>query len=475
MKFVKNMLYSTVYQMLSIIVPLITTPYVSRVLGATGIGINAYTYSIVMYFVLAGGLGIQLYGNREIAYNQRNIEEKSKVFYELVILKFIAIFIASIPYLIFSMYQGDLKIYFMLQGLALLGSALDISWYFMGVENFRILVVRNTIARLLLLILTFVLVKTANDLWIYIFLTMLAPLLGNLTVWPFLKKEFVPVKFRDLNILRHLKPTLLLFLPQITMTIYLSLNKTMLGIMDGVVSAGYYSQSDMIIRTAFTLVSSFASAFLPRLSSLFSEKKHSEIKNLTLKSFDLSVALSILIMAGIMGVSQTFAIFFFGKDFEEVGPLIFVQSLMILFVGIAVVAGNQYLLAANRTKEYTISVSIGLAVNVIFNFIMIPFFGVMGAVITTVLTELSVALYQLWAIRDVFTLKEIMHGFWKYLIAGLATFIVVFVLEQIMNVSVLSYTIQAVLGTLVYALIVWLLQAPIVAEVKNIIRLRRQH
>ena len=156
MKFVKNMLYSTVYQMLSIIVPLITTPYVSRVLGATGIGINAYTYSIVMYFVLAGGLGIQLYGNREIAYNQRNIEEKSKVFYELVILKFIAIFIASIPYLIFSMYQGDLKIYFMLQGLALLGSALDISWYFMGVENFRILVVRNTIARLLLLILTFV-------------------------------------------------------------------------------------------------------------------------------------------------------------------------------------------------------------------------------------------------------------------------------------------------------------------------------
>lgn len=468
------MLYSTVYQMLSIIVPLITTPYVSRVLGTTGVGINAYTYSIVMYFVLAGGLGIQLYGNREIAYNQRNIEEKSKVFYELVILKIAATFVASIPYLIFSMYQGDLKLYFILQGLALLGSALDISWYFMGVENFRILVVRNTIARLLLLILTFVLVKTADDLWIYIFLTMLAPLLGNLTVWPFLKKEFVPVKLKELNILRHLKPTLLLFLPQITMSIYLSLNKTMLGIMDGVVSAGYYSQSDMIIRTAFTLVSSFASAFLPRLSSLFSEEKHSEIKNLTLKSFDLSAALSILIMAGIMGVSQTFAVFFFGKDFEEVGSLIFVQSIMILFVAVAVVAGNQYLLAANRTKEYTISVSIGLAVNVIFNFIMIPLFGVMGAVITTVLTELSVAFYQLWAIRNVFSFREITQGFWKYLIAGLATFLLIFGLEKLTNTSVINYVIQALLGTLTYALIVWLLKAPIVAEVKNVVRLRRQ-
>lgn len=460
--------------MLSIIVPLITTPYVSRVLGTTGVGINAYTYSIVMYFVLAGGLGIQLYGNREIAYNQRNIEEKSKVFYELVILKIAATFVASIPYLIFSMYQGDLKLYFILQGLALLGSALDISWYFMGVENFRILVVRNTIARLLLLILTFVLVKTADDLWIYIFLTMLAPLLGNLTVWPFLKKEFVPVKLKELNILRHLKPTLLLFLPQITMSIYLSLNKTMLGIMDGVVSAGYYSQSDMIIRTAFTLVSSFASAFLPRLSSLFSEEKHSEIKNLTLKSFDLSAALSILIMAGIMGVSQTFAVFFFGKDFEEVGSLIFVQSIMILFVAVAVVAGNQYLLAANRTKEYTISVSIGLAVNVIFNFIMIPLFGVMGAVITTVLTELSVAFYQLWAIRNVFSFREITQGFWKYLIAGLATFLLIFGLEKLTNTSVINYVIQALLGTLTYALIVWLLKAPIVAEVKNVVRLRRQ-
>ena len=245
--------------------------------------------------------------------------------------------------------------------------------------------------------------------------------------------------------------------------------------MDGVVSAGYYSQSDMIIRTAFTLVSSFASAFLPRLSSLFSEKRHSEIKSLTLKSFNLSATLSILIMAGIMGVSQTFAVFFFGKDFEEVGSLMFVQSIMILFVGIAVVAGNQYLLASNRTKEYTVSVSIGLVVNVIFNFIMIPLFGVMGAVITTVLTELAVVLYQLWSIRDVFSLREILHGFWKYLLAGLATFFVVFNLGQLMNVSVINYIIQTVLGTSMYALIVWLLKAPIIADIKSIIRLRKKN
>lgn len=467
------MFYVTVFQLLNIIVPLITTPYISRVLGPEGVGINAYTLSITTYFVLAGSLGIQLYGNREIAYYQGNKEKKSQIFFELVILKVIAISLSTIIYLIFSIFQGNYTNYFLIQGFALLAAALDISWYFMGVENFRILVIRNTVIKVIVLGLTFILVKQEADLWIYILLTAASPVLGNLTVWPFLRTELVKVRLKSLNMIRHLKPALLLFLPQITMSIYLSLNKTMLGVMVDIKSAGYYSQSDMIIRSAFTLVSSFAGAFLPRLSSLFSEEKYEEIKNLTLKSFDLSIFLSVLIMSGIMAVSNKFAVVFFGERFEIVGALMSVQSLMILFVSFAVVSGSQYLLAAKRTKEYAISAVLGLIVNVLFNFILIPFLGAMGAIISTVLTEFIVAVYQLWVIRDVFSIREILRGVWKYLVGGTIVFVVVHTLSINMPGKFIYFVVQALVGVLIYISVILLLKASIISEMKGILLLKK--
>ncbi len=455
------MLYNASYQILALILPLITVPYVARILSPEGVGINAYTNSIVTYFTLVGALGVALYGNREIAFVQKKKYERSKVFWELVILKFFSVGIATILFLSFVVTREKWQIYFLLQGFNLLATMFDISWYFIGIEDFKKIVIRNTIVKLTTVILTFVLVNDKGDLGLYIFLLAFSMFLGNLTVWPFLKEEVTFVPFKELQITRHIGPTLHLFLPQITMQIYLSLNKSMLGAMDSVVSAGYFDQADKIIRVLFTFVAALGGVFLPRLSNLFSENRGSEAKSLLLKLIDLSNAISLLMIGGIIGVSSTFAIFFFGREYEAVGPLMAVQSLMILLISYGNALGTQYLLASRRTRAYSMSAVAGLVTNVTLNFALIPFWGAMGATVSTVMTELVVSLYQAISLRDVFSFKELTRGLWKYTVGALLVIIVLNTMIPFLPVNMLGYAILGGVGLVVYVLVIIVLKAPI--------------
>lgn len=462
MKLVKNIIYNTSYQILTLIIPLFTVPYVARVLSPEGVGINAYTNAIVTYFTLIGALGIALYGNREIAFVQRNKYKRSKVFWELVFLKVISVGLSSLLFLVFVFFSKNWQIYYLLNGINLIATLTDISWYFIGVEDFKKIVIRNTFVKLTTVILTFVLVKTKSDLGLYIFLVSFSMLLGNLTVWPFLTKEVIWIPLKKLSILKHLRPTLMLFLPQITMQIYLSLNKNMLGALDGVVSSGYFDQSDKLIRILFTIVTAIGGVFLPRLSSLFSMGHHEEAKRLLLKLVDLSNAISMLMIGGVIGVSSTFAVFFFGKGYEPVGPLMAVQSLMIIFISYGNALGTQYLLASKRTNAYTLSAVAGLITNVILNLLLIPLLGTMGAVVSTVITELVVSGYQAISLRDIFTFKELTRGLFRYAIAATFTALLIYYMDSHMSISFINYGIQAIAGSLLYVALVYIMRTPVI-------------
>lgn len=461
MTLIKNMMYNTIYQVLILILPLITAPYVSRTLGTTGVGIYSSTAAWLGYFVLAGGLGITLYGNREIAYHQKDKEARSRVFYELLSLKFITVVIALIAYVVFICFQTKWQTYFLLQGITLLAVAFDVSWFFMGLENFKVIVVRNTMIRVLLTVAIFIFVRTPNDLWLYILLLALSTLIGNMTVWPFLRREISKVSLRSLNIFQHLRPVSMLLLPQVSITIYTSLNKNLLQIFSGLDSVAYFTQTYMIIILGATLVSSFNVAFLPHLSGLFSSGESDKVKPLILKSIDLGNCISILCAAGIMGVSQTFAVFYFGQHFAPVGSLLAVGASTIFFLALTNALSTQYLLAAKKMNEYLMSTIVGLIVNVIFNLLLIPILGAMGAVIATILTEVGVATYVLWQLRDLFTLKEVFHGVWKYMVSGGLVFIFLKLANQHFSASILNFLIQTMIAVLIYIVALYLLRAPV--------------
>ena len=470
MKLIKNMMYNTVYQVLILILPLITAPYVSRTLGTTGVGIYSSTAAWLGYFVLAGGLGITLYGNREIAYHQKDKESRSRVFYELLSLKFITVALALIAYLVFVFLQNKWQPYFLLQGITLIAVAFDVSWFFMGLENFKVIVVRNTIIRLLLTVAIFVFVKTPNDLWLYILLLALSTLIGNMTVWPFLRREIIKIPFRSLNIFQHLRPVTMLLLPQVSITIYTSLNKNLLQIFSGLDSVAYFTQTYMIIILGATLVSSFNSAFLPHLSGLFSSGESDKVKPLILKSIDLGNCISILCVSGIIGVSQTFAVFYFGKNFAPVGSLLGVGASTIFFLALTNALSTQYLVAARKMHEYIMSTIVGLIVNIVFNLTLIPILGTMGAIIATILTEVGVASYILWKLRDLFGLREVFHGVWKYLIGGVLVFIFLDLINKTVPASISSYLIQTIIAVLIYSVTLYVLRAPVNALISPYIK-----
>ncbi len=463
-------MYNTVYQVLILILPLITAPYVSRTLGTTGVGIYSSTAAWLGYFVLAGGLGITLYGNREIAYHQKDKESRSRVFYELLSLKFITVALALIAYLVFVFLQNKWQPYFLLQGITLIAVAFDVSWFFMGLENFKVIVVRNTIIRLLLTVAIFVFVKTPNDLWLYILLLALSTLIGNMTVWPFLRREIIKIPFRSLNIFQHLRPVTMLLLPQVSITIYTSLNKNLLQIFSGLDSVAYFTQTYMIIILGATLVSSFNSAFLPHLSGLFSSGESDKVKPLILKSIDLGNCISILCVSGIIGVSQTFAVFYFGKNFAPVGSLLGVGASTIFFLALTNALSTQYLLAAKKMHEYMMSTIVGLIVNIVFNLTLIPILGTMGAIIATILTEVGVASYILWKLRDLFGLREVFHGVWKYLIGGVLVFIFLDLINKTVPASISSYLIQTIIAVLIYSVTLYVLRAPVNALISPYIK-----
>ena len=266
----KNYIYNLAYQILIIILPVITTPYISRVLGVENIGIYSYTLSISAFFILFGSLGIALYGKREIAYMQKDKKRYTIAFWEILILRVITM---SISLLIFGLTfarNGEYQNYFKILILEIIANCIDISWFFQGLEEFKKTVIRNMIVKIVSVVCIFVFVKTREDLTKYFIIYVLSMLIGNGSLWLYLPRFLTKVKLNELNVKKHFKPTFSLFLPQIATEIYTILDRTMIGlIVNDKSEVGFYDQSQKIIKMLLTLITSLGTVMLPRIANNF--------------------------------------------------------------------------------------------------------------------------------------------------------------------------------------------------------------
>lgn len=466
---VKNYLYNVGYQIFVLILPLITVPYVSRVLGSEGIGINAFTNSIISYFVLFGSIGINLYGNRTIAYEKKNIEKLSQTFWEIAFLRMFFILLSYTIFLVYILLITEYRIIYIYQSIFIIAAAFDISWFFMGIEDFKRTVFRNTIVKFFSLIAIFLLVKTRDDLGIYILILSFSTLLGNLTLWPYLSKIISRPDFKNLNLLKHLRPSLALFIPQVATQIYLVLNKTMLGQISGVTSAGYYENTDKLVKIVLAVVTATGTVMLPRMATTFSEGDHKKINTYLIKSFDFVSAICFPMAFGLAAIAPKFSIWFFGNEFSITGELIPILSLIIIFIGWSNVLGTQYLLPTNQTRYFTISVIVGAVINLFLNILFINYWGVFGAVWATVISELVVTIVQIYFVKNTIKVNMIFNQVWKYLLSSLVLFIIVRLLNNNLNFNFLSLLVQIMLGILIYSLLIFLLNAPIIKNIKELV------
>lgn len=349
-----------------------------------------------------------------------------------------------------------------------MANCFDISWFFQGLEEFKKTVTRNIIVKTISVISIFTFVKTPNDLKLYFGIYVLSTLIGNLSLWAYLPKYLKKVKAKQLNIIKHIKPTIGLFIPQIAIQVYTVLDKTMIGaIIPDKSEVGFYEQGQKIIKMLLTVITSLGTVMLPRIANTYVNGEKKKVAEYMKKSFNMVFLLSFPMIFGLISVSKTFVPIFLGQGYDKVAILISVISPIILLIGLSNVTGTQYLLPTKRQREYTISVVLGAIVNFVMNMCLIWNFGAIGASIGTVIAETVVTCVQLFFVRNDFDLKNIFALTRKYLCSSLIMFMICLMIKKMINNNLISVIVQVVVGGATYGICLLCMRDKFLFEMLN--------
>ena len=327
----QNYAYNLIYQISTIIVPLITLPYVSRIFHASGIGIYSYTLSIVTYFSMFSVLGIAVYGQLEIAKFRDNIEKRSKIFLEIIYTRIILGFIIMLLYSLLIIFSKEYKMMYIIMSFNILGSLADISWYFQGMEQFKPIALKNTFIKIFGAILIMTIIKRESQIYLYAAILQGTYFLGNASLWPNLKNSIVKTNIDKNSVINHLKKSFIYFIPSFATSIYTVLDKSMIGwLSTSNAQNGYYEQAHKIEQVLVTLVTSLGTVTMPRIAYLQQEKKNEKIKEIVNNAIEFVCFLSFPIFIGIISISNRLIPFFLGNGYDECIKLLNVFSLLIV-------------------------------------------------------------------------------------------------------------------------------------------------
>lgn len=447
----KNFIYNLTYQILVIIVPLITTPYLSRVLGAENIGIYSYTLSITTYFILFGTLGVALYGQREIAYVQDKKYERSKIFSEILLMRFCTLGISLLIFYLCFCSHGQYAFYYKILILEMIAYGLDISWFFQGLEEFKKTIIRNSLVKVISVVCIFLFVRKQNDLQKYFWIYVLSTFLGNVSLWMYLPRYVEKVKFKELQIFRHFRPTIGLFIPQIAIQIYTVLDKTMIGsIIDDKSEVGFYEQAQKIVKLLLTIATALGTVMIPRMANTFAKGNEEKLKYYMKKSFQFVLLLACPLMFGIISIANKFVPIFYGEGYEKVIYIIIVISPIIVAIGLSNAIGQQYLLPTKKQKEFTISVTVGAITNLFLNIIFINLLKSIGAAIATVVAECVVTGIQFYFVRKTILIKDVINIAKKYFFSSIIMFIVSMQIGKLIINNMISIIVQVGISSIIY-------------------------
>lgn len=397
----KNFIWNSSYQLLLIIAPLVTIPHVSRVLGAEGVGGYSYTYSIAYYFVLFATLGMAQYGVRLIAQAGEDRELRSKSFYSAWAAQVMLATPIIILYFLYLMLSSTIEgLVGVLWGFWVVSAAIDVSWLYFGVEEFRMPTMRSFLTKVIGIIIILTFCKEETDLWAYVLGVSLPFFLNALMLLPFIKNYVDYYRPSWIEIKAHFLPNIRLFAPVIAMGVYMSFNKILLGNISGLEQTGYYEYADKIVKMPLSVVTALGTVMLPHMTAKFNcGDRVGALRLLDLSIWAVLVS-AIGIMFGITAVSPELVPVFLGAGY---GPCIYIIPMVALalpFLSASNVLGVQYLLPTCADKRYSGSVWCGAIVNVLSCLLFLKPFGAFGAAIATVLSEFSVLLFQCLSVRN---------------------------------------------------------------------------
>lgn len=454
----KNLGLQTVYQILSVCMPLITAPYLARRLGASQLGVFSYTSSVVTYFALFAMLGTANYGTRCIAAAKGNRKKINELFTSIFLLQIIVTLIAILAYALYLLFicksNYDIAT---LQGIALLSCLCDINWLFWGVEDFKITVTRSLVIKIVSLILILSLVNNQSDLWKYTLIMLGGTFFSNLVLFLYIPRYASFVKVSVQQIKMHIQPNLILFVPLLAMSVYHAMDKTMLGALSTFEQSGFYYNSDKIVQIPLLVVNGIGTVMLPRMSTLVSEKKIEQANYMFMTTIEGVVTISLAFAFGIAAISREFIPLFLGSGYEQCILITIAFTPILFFKGLSIIVRNLYLIPMEMEKEFTKSVVGGAVVNLFFNMLFIPKFGAFGATIATVVAEMTAWALQFKSLTGKgFGVKKILKLSIKYFVFGVVMLVVVRCVSFLFVNIFIKILFEVISGAFVYGCLCFL-------------------
>ena len=456
----KNIAISTLYQILIIILPLITAPYIARVLGPDQSGVYDYTNSIMTYFAMFAALGTASYGVREIARVRDDAAMRSKLFWEIELMTVMTSTVCIIAWFIFIAITPQYKVIYLVLTMGLLSTMFDISWFFAGMEQFKYTVTKNAACKLIGVILMFLFVKKEEDLLLYIIIMISSTMIGNLSMWLYVPRFVEKVDFRTLTFRKHFHETLIYFVPTVATSIYTVLDRTLIGVITkNKAENGFYHYAMQIVNMMKALTFSSLNMVLgSRLSFLFAEKKYDEIKEKIADSTNYILFMGYGICFGVIGVAKRFVPVFLGPGYDRVATMLILMSPIVIIIGISNCLGSQYYTPAGYRKLSAKYIIIGAVVNLLLNLLLIPKYWGYGAITASLIAESVITILYMKNCNGYLRVETIIKDSWKKIIAGVVMLIVIRALDGIISSDILALLVEIAVGFTVYCAVIVLLR-----------------
>ncbi|MCW6681948.1 flippase [Aerococcaceae bacterium NML160702] len=411
-----NFVMNFILTLSSIVFPLVTTPYISRVILAEGTGRVEFVTSIVGIFAMFGMMGIPTYGIRACARVRGDQEALSQTVYEILIINTIAMVLTLVVYIVSIMTVPKFveeQPLFIINIIVLVFNVLGVEWLYRALEQYQYITVRSIIFKFIALVMMFLFVKQTSDYMIYGAITIVANVGSNLLNFLNMRK-FVELKaFKPIDLKQHLRPIMSFFMMAIAITIYTSLDKGMLGMMSNAAEVGYYAAAIKVKMVLVTLVTSLGAVLLPRLSYYVEQGEQKAFQEITIKAFRfvLIVALPLTIYFTLFAKESILLL----ASAEFVPAIVPMKIIMptLLFIGVSNLLGIQILVPLKREDEVLYSVAFGAVINLLINFWLIPSLAATGAAIGTTVAEFAVVAFQAYVLRDFLKLVIGQIAYWK--------------------------------------------------------------
>ena len=419
-----NFIFQSLYQIIILVIPLIISPYLTRILGSESLGIYTYVNSIASYFILFANLGIAKYGQRVISSNVNNEENLRKTFWSLYFVHFISSIVMVIIYVLFvSTFCKEYKIIYFINIIYVFSVVFDVTWLFYGLEAFKNVVVKNALIKLCECISIFIFVKKNSDLWLYCLIMCIST-----------------------------KPMLILFISVVAATLYTVFDKTLLGILARKQDVAFYEYANKIINVPKQLIYVIGTVMLPRACKAYSEKDFDKQKKYIDYSMLATIGIGFLFMYGFFALGKEFAIIYYGEEFLESGNAIVLMAPLILIVMVGDVIRSEYLIPAKKDIAYVLCISISAIINLIISFLLIPTVGIYGAIFGTISAEIFGTCFQLIFLRKIYPIKKLFNNIFPFMIIGITMFIILYFLNIYLPHNILFFIIKALIGGIIYIL-----------------------